>query len=255
MRFSMIAPELRPDRLGLIRLISSIFPEDVAGAQLYFLADGDVVGMLDCVTGKQLRQLAALLPPGSEYYLKLHELQNQLNQLMVGVQAKLDADAARREAKRLRSEHSMRERRRQHVLNYPITDLDKNRIRSVRGKRTQRELMIVEDDTFSRRLLENILPKQHHITSVGDPELAIERYLLMVPDILFLDIDLPGVNGHELLEKILSFDPDAYIIMISGNSDRDNVVRAMSHGARGFIAKPFSRERIHEYLQRCPTIK
>jgi two-component system chemotaxis response regulator CheY len=253
-KFSSIDASQRLSKQALVTVVQSIFPDDLKATQLYFLMDGDVVILLDMVSAKQMRQLAAQLPVGSEHYLKLYEFQHQLNHVIIMAQAKLDADFAKREVAKLREQHAMHERRRQQVLNFTIDDSDRERIATLRAKRSMKELMIVEDDAFSRRLLENILPKHHRITAVGEPDAALERYVLMVPDVLFLDIDLPDVNGHELLEKILSIDPQAYVIMISGNSDRDNVIRAMSHGARGFIAKPYARERINEYLQRCPTL-
>ncbi len=66
---------------------------------------------------------------------------------------------------------------------------------------------------------------------------------------------MPDVTRHELLEKIITIDPEAYIIMLSGNASQANIVQAMSLGAKGFIAKPFSREKIFQYIDRCPTIK
>ena len=252
--FSTLDTEARPSSSEFIQAVQSVFPDESVLAQVYFLADGDAVLLVGVAQPKQIRQLATLLPMARESYIRLHEFNYQFNTVMVRLQEKIDAAHARVQAENARIAQAMQIRRREQILAFTPEEIDIPRLKSARSKRTQREIMIIEDDAFSRRLLENILPKSFHITSVGEPEQALERYVLMVPDILFLDINLPDVSGHELLDKILTIDPQAYVIMISGNSDRDNVIRAMGHGARGFIAKPFARERIQEYIQRCPTM-
>ena len=92
------------------------------------------------------------------------------------------------------------------------------------------------------------------LTSLENAETALQSYAQIAPDILFLDINLPNVTGHELLEKILLLDPQAYIIMLSGNSDKENVLQAMQRGARGFVAKPFTPDKLYQYIERCPTL-
>ncbi len=92
------------------------------------------------------------------------------------------------------------------------------------------------------------------MTGLSVATYALDKYTNIAPDILFLDINLPDVTGHELLEKILILDPDAYVIMLSGNCDRDNITQAISKGAKGFIAKPFTKDKLFQYIDRCPTI-
>jgi two-component system C4-dicarboxylate transport response regulator DctD len=140
------------------------------------------------------------------------------------------------------------------ILNYRPDSLDSKRLTTARTNRTVPEIMIVEDEPFSRRLLEKLLPPEFKVTSLGEADDMLSRYAITVPDILFLDINLPHVNGHELLERVLALDPNAFVIMISGNADRQNVLKAMQRGASGFVAKPFSRDRLFEYIRRCPTL-
>jgi two-component system chemotaxis response regulator CheY len=145
------------------------------------------------------------------------------------------------------------ERKRQAILNGG-QQVKSEDIISRRASRETPELMMIEDDAFSRRLVENVLQKQYSITGLGEATLALETYARIAPDLLFLDIDLPDVTGHELLEKILKLDPNAYVIMLSGNCDRENITQAMSKGAKGFVAKPFTRDKLFQYITRCPTI-
>jgi two-component system chemotaxis response regulator CheY len=124
-------------------------------------------------------------------------------------------------------------------------------------KRKQRKdpvLMIVEDDAFSRRLVANLLHQHYKLIELGSAEDALSTYAQFAPDLLLLDIDLPDVLGHELLGGMLYLDPEAYIVMLSGNADRKNVQHAMDLGAKGFIAKPFTREKLFQYIKLCPTL-
>jgi FixJ family two-component response regulator len=56
------------------------------------------------------------------------------------------------------------------------------------------------------------------------------------------------------LEKIVYLDPQASVVMLSGNSFRDEIVKAMKQGAKGFVGKPFSRAKLLHYInQLVPT--
>jgi len=128
-------------------------------------------------------------------------------------------------------------------------------IKCRRDSRRTPRLMMIEDDLFSSKLVENALKKDFPITTLHSAAGALESYAECAPNVLFLDINLPDVKGYELIKPILNIDPEAYIIMLSGNADRDNVVKAMSMGAKGFVAKPFTCQKLLQYIERCPTLR
>jgi CheY-like chemotaxis protein len=119
-----------------------------------------------------------------------------------------------------------------------------------RQARTRLEILVVEDDVFSQKLISTAL-NGYAVTFVEDGHTAIKKYLQKAPDIVFLDIELPDVNGHDILAKILSFDKRAHVVMLSGNSQSENVRDAISKGAKSFIAKPFTRERLLQHILKC----
>ena len=80
----------------------------------------------------------------------------------------------------------------------------------------------------------------------------IEQYH---PDMIFLDIGLPDVTGLEILDEIFQIDPKAHVVMLSGNGSRDNVVGAIQKGARDFIGKPFTVEKLHVAMTKCVFIQ
>jgi two-component system chemotaxis response regulator CheY len=123
-----------------------------------------------------------------------------------------------------------------------------------RQKRHKNIILIADDDLFVRTLLKKTLESHGTVTSLEDGTKVVDTYLEIMPDILILDIHLPGQSGFEILDEILMFDQDAYIIMLSSDSDKDNVLNTRKMGAKGFIAKPFTKEKLEEALWKCPTM-
>lgn len=161
----------------------------------------------------------------------------------------------RQKALELQSEIKARQAsKRQAFLNYNLPEDSTQRIERQRTQRETGEMMVIEDDPFSRRLVESLLGKEYGVTGLGSAEDALTTYIKTAPNVTFLDINLPDVSGHDLLEKIMQIDPQAYVIMLSGQADRENIAEAMRRGAKGFVAKPFTPDKLHQYIRRCPTI-
>lgn len=123
--------------------------------------------------------------------------------------------------------------------------------KTLRKARNPLHILLVEDDEMTRRLVSNLFKEQYAMFTAKDAQEAVENYLLHAPDIVFLDINLPDQNGFQVLRQILASDPDAYVVMFSGNSYLDNVTHALNAGASGFVAKPFSREKMRHYIEDC----
>lgn len=128
---------------------------------------------------------------------------------------------------------------------------------SIRKKRRMRKsstVLVIEDDPLVRDLLQNMLKDQHRVITKPDAKAGILSYAYYAPNVVFLDINMPGLNGHETLRRIIELDADAYVVMISGLSSQDNVLATYSNGAVGFLAKPFSKEKLRNYIRECPSL-
>lgn len=224
--------------------------------EIYFCEDGDVYILTASVPSALARRTILgvaeqLDRPADGAWVNFYELDRGVNQLLVNLEQKLAKKRAFENELRRQEQRRQTEQRRQNILS-DTQLLVTGTVDERRRQRDTMQLMIIEDDIFSRRLVENVLQKEYPLSALGNAERALSTYAMLAPDLLFLDINLPDVSGLELLEKIIALDPHAYIVMISGNCDEANIRHAMKAGAKGFVAKPFTREKLLQYIQRCP---
>jgi two-component system nitrogen regulation response regulator NtrX len=75
------------------------------------------------------------------------------------------------------------------------------------------------------------------------------------PDVVFLDVKMPGLNGLEVLERLRAQDPQALVIMISGHGTIDTAVEATRKGAYDFLEKPLDTDRLLVTLRNALAVK
>lgn len=140
----------------------------------------------------------------------------------------------------------------------PLREINAEIFRDAKLKRAGRprlQVLVVEDDPFTRRLVHGTLKGEYEVIEAADGEEAIAAYEAFAPDAVFLDIELPDTNGHEILSQLLAFDPSAFVVMLSANSVKENILTALEKGAQGFATKPFAREKLIHYLRLCETLR
>ncbi|MBX2834990.1 MAG: response regulator [Micavibrio sp.] len=124
----------------------------------------------------------------------------------------------------------------------------------LRERRTENKILVADDDRFVRMTMMKALAPYGQVVEAVNGKDAITKYINLNPDILFLDIHMPDKNGLEMLEEILSVDPDAYIIILSADSIKENVLGALEKGANGFLTKPPMKAKIDNYIKQCITL-
>ncbi len=120
-----------------------------------------------------------------------------------------------------------------------------------------RTILIVDDDPGIRRLIATTLEdvSGYRMTEAGDGHEAVERALASRPAIVFLDIDMPRLNGIEACRRLRS-EPttaDATIVMLTGDSDDEAERDARAAGADLFLTKPFSPLHLLRLVDRLGT--
>jgi CheY-like chemotaxis protein len=109
--------------------------------------------------------------------------------------------------------------------------------------------LLVEDDPVTRWMVRNTLKEECHLVTASTAGAACTIFSSFKPDIVFLDIGLPDKNGLEVLSWILRNDPEARVIMFSSQDTLDSMATALDAGAKGFVAKPFSRDILVGYVR------
>jgi CheY-like chemotaxis protein len=104
------------------------------------------------------------------------------------------------------------------------------------------EILVVDDEPISRRAITYALEKAHlQSVSAEDPNAAFKLLEEKKFDLVFLDVDMPGMTGHELCAKLrtLPQHKKTPVVFVTALSDFDNRTNSLMAGGNDFIAKPF----------------
>ncbi|MDD2367461.1 MAG: response regulator [Desulfuromonadaceae bacterium] len=114
-----------------------------------------------------------------------------------------------------------------------------------------RTVMIVDDSLFMRKILRGILVENGYIvTSEASSGIEAMRNLHSNhPDLIILDIILPDSNGLELLESIIAASPESKVVVCSSIGQEQVIQKSLDLGAKSFIQKPFTPEKVTEVLE------
>lgn len=107
-------------------------------------------------------------------------------------------------------------------------------------------VLIVDDSIIMRRNLTAILKEVGHtiVSEAGNGQQAYLQYRIHKPDIVTMDITMPNMDGIDALKQILEEDPKAKVIMISALDQKSKVYTALRIGAKHYIIKPLTAEKI-----------
>ena len=105
-------------------------------------------------------------------------------------------------------------------------------------------ILIVDDERAIQTTLRGVLEDEgYHVSAVGSGHDAIARLAEESPDLIFLDIWMPGMDGLDALAEIMRLRPEVAVVMISGHATIETAVKATKLGAYDFIEKPLSLEK------------
>jgi DNA-binding NtrC family response regulator len=107
------------------------------------------------------------------------------------------------------------------------------------------KVLVIEDDEVLRRLLIDVLSDQdYHVEAAETGEEGLREMEQDVYDVILLDINLPGMDGMDVLRLAPARQPDAQIVMMTAFGTVDTAVEAMKQGAFDYINKPFSTDEL-----------
>lgn len=112
-------------------------------------------------------------------------------------------------------------------------------------------VLVVDDAVFMRATIKRMLENQEFevIGEASNGNEAVELYRQLLPDVVTMDITMPGMTGIEAVKAIVTEYPDAKIVMVTALGQQKLIVEAIENGAKDFITKPFNPDQIVQVLQ------
>jgi DNA-binding NarL/FixJ family response regulator len=114
-------------------------------------------------------------------------------------------------------------------------------------------ILIIDDSPMTRQMLKRMLELGGH-TVVGmasEGDAGLDMAVQLRPDVVMLDMILPGRDGLEVLRLLRQRFPQLKIVMLSGVSDLASIKQARAAGATHYIIKPFQANTVSDVLQTC----
>ena len=116
-----------------------------------------------------------------------------------------------------------------------------------------RTVMIVDDSMIMTQKLSVLVRDLGHevVRVCKDGTEAVRDYPIVKPDLVTMDISMPGMDGIETLTQIKASNPHARVIMVTSHGQEGMVVKALEAGALGYVLKPVTRERLSAMIDRA----
>ncbi len=111
-------------------------------------------------------------------------------------------------------------------------------------------IVVIDDDENIQSLARSVLRMKYDVLSAHDGLSGIDLLKTRAPSLIFLDINMPGMDGLDTLKEILKIIPNTKVVMFSRKSSEENIKEAMKIGAKGFVTKPFTADTLLQYAEK-----
>jgi two-component system cell cycle response regulator len=119
-------------------------------------------------------------------------------------------------------------------------------------KLSKGKVLIVDDAPDTVEIIEKLLVFEgYEVLTTSTGEEGVQKVEQEKPEIVLLDISLPGIDGSETLKRIRKVDPIVSVIMLTAFATVDNAISALKEGASDFIKKPFENEHLVHLVNQC----
>ena len=113
------------------------------------------------------------------------------------------------------------------------------------------KILIIDDEEVVLDSCSQILAKgNYELMTARNGMLGLEQVKTFMPDLVFVDLKMPGISGFEVLNGIQEIDPTIVAVVITGFATLDSAIEAMKKGAYDFLAKPFTPDELRAITRR-----
>ena len=114
------------------------------------------------------------------------------------------------------------------------------------------KILIIDDEEIIRRHLKKLLSLDHYITfEADDGETGLELFKKEKPEIVILDVKMPGMSGIDVLKQIKGIQPDSEVILVTGHGGIDAAIQALRIGAYDYITKPIDYDTLEISIKKA----
>lgn len=116
-------------------------------------------------------------------------------------------------------------------------------------------ILVVDDDKSIRYSLKRMLEEEYAVLTAQNGEDALAQMKESSPDLVIMDIRMPGQSGIEVLKEMKAIDPKALVILMTAYGTTETAIEAMKHGAFDYILKPFPILQMKELVKKAMALR
>ena len=115
------------------------------------------------------------------------------------------------------------------------------------------KILIVDDSPVSRKIMKSCMPedKGYEMFEAGDGQSGIDKYQQFRPDLTFMDLTMPVMDGMQALQHIIKIDPKAVVDVCTADVQMKTIFKVMNLGALMVVRKPVSKQAIEDALRKA----
>ena len=115
------------------------------------------------------------------------------------------------------------------------------------------KILIVDDSPVSRKIMKTCIPadKGYELFEAGDGQAGLDQYQKVNPDLTFMDLTMPIMDGMQALQEIIKIDPQAIVIVCTADVQMKTIFKVMNLGALMVVRKPINKQAIEDALRKA----